>query len=354
MDTNERRPKAKPTGNTARTRSDAPASAQQKVGAEQPRKRKNVENRAQQPAQKPKKPATSRSVRTTKTAPRKRRTTQPQPSQDVVYTQPDPFNKGRFILNLLIVGAVVLALIFGMSIFFKVDLDKVTIAGANKYSEMQIRDASGIKDGDNLLSISEPRIASKIQDALPYVNDVRVGIKLPDTVKIEIVELEVVYSIESVDSGWWLMRADGMIIEKIHEADAGQHTKVLGVKIAAPAQGEMAVAAEEQQETVEGEEETTPVTVIGREQLSAAVSILDLLEDNGIVGEAASVDVTNLADLQIWFGERFQVILGNTSELSYKVRAMKSAIDQMGDYQGGVLDVSFTTWPNEVGYTPFS
>lgn len=342
MDTNERRPKRKPAGNTGRTRSGAASTTKRKATPAQ---------KANQTAAKPQKPAARRTP--VKTAPKRRRPAQPQPSQDVVYTQPDPFNRGRFILNLLIVGAVVLALIFGMSIFFKVDIDKVTVSGANKYTEMQIREASGIKDGDNLLSISEPRIASKLHDALPYVDDVRVGIKLPDTVKIEIVELEVVYAIESVDAGWWLMRSDGVIIEKTNDADAGQHTKVLGIKITAPAQGQKAVAAEEVTEPAEGEE-TTPVTVKGQEQLSAAISILQLLEDNGVIGDAASVDVTNLADLQIWFGDRFQVILGDTLELSYKVRAMKSAIDQMGDYQGGVLDASFTTWPNEVGYTPFS
>ena len=342
MDTNERRPTRKPAGNTGRTRSGAASTTKRKTKPAQ---------KANQTAAKPQKPVARR--KPVKTAPKRRRPAQPQPSQDVVYTQPDPFNRGRFILNLLIVGAVVLALIFGMSIFFKVDIDKVTVSGANKYTEMQIREASGIKDGDNLLSISEPRIASKLHDALPYVDDVRVGIKLPDTVKIEIVELEVVYAIESVDAGWWLMRSDGVIIEKTNDADAGQHTKVLGIKITAPAQGQKAVAVEEVTEPAEGEE-TTPVTVKGQEQLSAAISILQLLEDNGVIGDAASVDVTNLADLQIWFGDRFQVILGDTLELSYKVRAMKSAIDQMGDYQGGVLDASFTTWPNEVGYTPFS
>ena len=349
MDTNERTPKAKPAGQKSRTRSGTAAKPQRKASTGQTRSRKQNEEKTAAPKKKAAQPRKTAA----KTPAKRRRNTQPQPSQDVIYTQPDPFNKGRFILNLLIVGAVVLALIFGMSIFFKVDMDKISISGTNKYHPWQIVEASGIKDGENLLSISEPRIASKIQDALPYVADVRVGIKLPDTVKIEVVELEVVYAIESVDAGWWLMRADGMIIEKTNDADAGQHTKVLGVKITAPAQGQKAIAAEEIPEQSE-EGETVPVTVKGQEQLSTATSILQYLEDNGIVGDAASVDVTNLSDLQLWFGERFQIVLGNASELSYKIRAMKSAMDQMGDYQGGILDVSFTTWPDEVGYTPFS
>ena len=284
-------------------------------------------------------------------APVRRRPAQPKPSPDVVYVQPAPFNRTRFILCLLIVVAVVLAVVFGMSLFFKVDADKITISGAEKYTPWQIREASGIKDGENLFSISEPRISSNIEAALPYVNKVRVGIKLPDTVKIEIEELDVVYSAEATDGSWWLIRSDGYVVEKTNEADAQQHTRLVGVLLETPEQGQQAVA---QQPTQEGEEATVPVTVLASEQLAMALSIAQYLEDSGVIGQAATIDVSDMGDLELWYGEQYQVVLGDGLELSKKIRSMKAAIDQMGDYQSGVLDVSFTIWPNEVGYTPFS
>lgn len=282
----------------------------------------------------------------------KRRPTVKQPSPDVVYTQPAPFNKSRFVLSLLIVAAVVLALIFGMAIFFKVDIEKITVSGTDKYTEWEIVEASGIMDGENLLSISESRISSNIQEALPYVYKVRVGIKLPDTVKIEIEELDVAYAIEAEDGTWWLMRADGYVLEKTSSADAGQHTQILGVKLMTPEQGQQAQAAQPPAEEEDGE--TVPVTVYASEQLSVATTIAQFLEDNGVIGQAASIDVSNIADIQMWYGQRYQIMLGNNMELGYKIRAMKAAIDQMGDYQSGILDVSFTTWTDQVGYTPFS
>ena len=292
-------------------------------------------------------------VRTrTQTTSTRRRQTRNRPSPDVVYVQPAPFNKTRFILCLLIVVAVVLAVIFGMSIFFKVDAEKITVSGVEKYTAWQIREASGIKDGENLLSINEPRISSAIREALPYVNKVRVGIKLPDTVKIEIEELDVVYSAEDVEGDWWLLRSDGYIVEKTNSADAEQFTKLLGIQLTDAAQGQQAVAY--QQVETEEDGETAPVTVRASEQLSTALSIVQYLEDCGVIGDAQSVDVTNMGDLQLWYGDRYQVTLGDSLELSRKIRSMKAAIDQMSDYQSGILDVSFTTWPNEVGYTPFS
>lgn len=272
-----------------------------------------------------------------------------QPSPEVVYTQPAPFNKYRFLLYLATVIAVVLAVLFGMSIFFKVAT--VTVAGNEKYSAWDIRQASGIQDGENLLSISEPKLSSNIRSKLPYIDKVRIGIKLPDTVKIEVVELDVVYAVEATDGSWWLMRSDGALVEKTNDADAGQHTKILGVRITEPEIGQQAVAEQPQQTGEDGE--TIPVTVLASEQLQTAVSIAQFLEGSGVIGEAASIDVEDLGDLELWYGERYQVTLGDTMELGYKIRSMKSVIDQMGDYQSGILDVSFTTWPEEVGYTPF-
>lgn len=279
----------------------------------------------------------------------RRNTAVKKPSPDVVYTQPGPFNKYRFLLYLATVVAVVLAVIFGMSIFFKVDT--VTVTGNEKYTAWDIREASGIQDGENLLSMSEPKISSNITSALPYVDYVRVGIKLPDTVRIEIVELDIVYAVEATDGAWWLMRSDGGIVEKTNSADAEQFTKILGVQITEPVVGEQAVAAQAQHTGEDGE--TLPVTVLASEQLQTAISIAQFLESSGVIGGAASIDVTNPGDLELWYGQRYQVLLGDAMELGYKIRSMKSAIDQMGDYQSGILDVSFTTWPEEVGYTPF-
>lgn len=283
---------------------------------------------------------------------RTRRTTQRQPSPDVVYVQPTPFNKGRFILCIAISVAVVLAVVFGMAIFFKVDADKILVAGNNKYSVAQIVDACGIKDGENLFSVSEARISTCIIDELPYVKHVRVGIKLPDTVKIEIEELEVVYSVEDSGGGWWLIRSDGRVIEQTNSAEAQQHTRLLGIKITEAAIGEPAKAW--QSETVEQEGETVPITIRESERLQTACTILEYMEDNGIIGELASVDVSNLGDIQLWYGEKYQILLGDTLELSYKIRTLRSTLDQMGDYQSGVLDISFTMWPDQVGYTPFN
>ncbi len=270
------------------------------------------------------------------------------PSADVVYTQPGPFNKYRFLLYLATVVAVVLAIVFGMSIFFKVST--VTVTGNEKYTAWDIREASGIQDGENLFSVSEPRVSNAITKKLPYVKKVRVGIKLPDTVKIEIVEYDVVYAVEANDGSWWLMRSDGGLTEKISSADAEQYTKILGITLDKPEAGKSAVAY---QPVSEGEE-TVPITVYASEQLSVSLSIVQYLEGVGVIGGAESINVADMGNLELQFEQRYKVLLGDQMELGHKIRQMKAAIDKMGEYQTGILDVSFTLKPNEVIFTPES
>ncbi len=99
--------------------------------------------------------------------------------------------------------------------------------------------------------------------------------------------------------------------------------------------------------------ELIPVTVTGAQRLATALQILKALEDNDIVGDAKSVDVTQLNEILLWYGSRYEVHLGDNTKLDYKIACMNDAILQMSDYQTGILDISFTTWPDQVGYTPF-
>lgn len=296
-------------------------------------------------------PVKSASPQTPRRRERKQRT-----GPEVVYTQPGPFNRNRFLLHLLSIVAVVLALTFGISLFFTVK--QVEVYGAQKYTPWQIREASGIKEGENLLGVSEARISSLIEDNLPYVNKVRVKVKLPDTVCIQIEELDVVYSVASEDGQWWLIRSDGRVVDQTNAAEAEGYTKLEGVLLSAPQIGEAALAAEAVQDATAPDGETLPVTVTGGQRLRTAISIMEFLESNNVIGTVTGINVENLNDLQLWYADRFEVLLGTEKDLGYKISAMRSAVEQMGEYQSGVLDVSFSvdtgSGEKEVIYTPFS
>lgn len=269
----------------------------------------------------------------------------------LVYTQPKVFNRNRFILRLATVFAIVLALLFALSIFFRVET--VNVAGVTKYNAYDVFEASGITKGEYLLSLSKSRISSKILQKLPYVYSVRIGISLPDTVNIEVEELAVVYSISAKDGSYWLMDSRGKVLEKVSAAQATTYTRIEGIYLASPIEGQMAVAYEDPPDTTLPEGVTAPVTVSAQERLEAAIAVLVQMERNGIMGQAVSVNAEKITDLGFWYKDQYQVQLGDSSDLEYKMKLIKAAIDQMGDYRNGMLDVSFTIRPDEVIYTPF-
>lgn len=276
----------------------------------------------------------------------------------VTYTQPAPFNLNKLLLQLTVVIAVVLAVVIGLSVFFKVE--RVVVYGNNAYSAWTIQEASGIEGGENLLSFGRTRACGKIITGLPYVKNVRIGIKLPDTVNIYIEEFDVSYAIEDANKGWWLMTSTGKIAEQIDKASSYSYTKVEGVQILGPVVGEQAVALEvfepeatESSDETDASEATAPlVTVTANDRLQAALLILSTLEKNDIVGEVASVNVSSLYNLELQYGQRYQVKLGTTSDMEKKIGQMKKAVAQLNDYQTGILDISYVTWPDGPFYTP--
>lgn len=287
-------------------------------------------------------------------SPRRRPSADSRPEREqgvqIQYTPAKPFNRNRFLLHLATVAAVVLAIVLGMSIFFKVE--QVTVSGAEKYTPWEIKEASGIQNGDGLLGLNRAKISAQIRARLPYVQTVRVGIKLPDTVNIEITERTVVYAIEDTSAAWWLLDANGRILGSTDAATAKDHTQILNVKIQNPVIGEQAVAAEQILETTD---ETTPTLppVSPKTRLAAAVLVLTALEKNGVMGNIDAVDVLAPNAMTLLYESRYQVTLGDTSRLDYKIRMMRAAIEKMGQYESGYLDVSFTVYPNEVQHRPF-
>lgn len=285
-------------------------------------------------------------------AERKRKRAQMHDTPAVIYTAPQPFNRNRLFVQLLTVTAVVAALIMGLSVFFKVKT--ITVSGAEKYSAWAVREASGIQEGDKLLTFSIPRASGQIIAQLPYVDKVRIGIKLPDTVNIYIEELDVAYAIKDSTGTWWLMTSDGRMVEQTNSGVAASHTQVLGVTVDNPIVNEKAVATEDIPTETDASGELIPVTVTGAQRLSSALQILKALEANDIVGEAASVDVSRLDDIILWYGTRYQVNLGNTDKMEHKIACMNDTILQLSDFETGVLDITFTTFQDQVGYTPFA
>ena len=271
--------------------------------------------------------------------------------EETVYKDAKPVNISRFLIRIATVMAVVLAVVFGMSIFFKAE--KIEVAGAEKYTVSQVQEASGIMKGTNLLTLNKGQVAGNILAKLPYIKEIRVGIRLPDTVVIHVVEAAVAYAAADASGTWWTLNCDGKIMEKINASTSGSYPRILGVRLDDPAVGKIAVAHENATSAPDDGEASAPVTVYDWERLAAALSIAKEMEKNGVIGEIATIDVTDMGEIEVWYGQRFQILLGENTELSKKIFYVVRAISQLDRYQTGIVDASFTTWPDEIYHREF-
>ena len=278
---------------------------------------------------------------------KKKRPPQKKPLPEVTYTPPAPINRKKLLSRLATVFAAALALFLGCTVFFRVK--DVVVTGTERYTAWTVREASGIEEGESLLAFGKTKAAGRIMEKLRYVRIVRIGVTLPDTVNIHIQELDVVYGVQDAQDGWWLLSCDGKVVEKTNETKARESTVLKGFRLSKPTVGESAVAQEP-----EATESTVLIT--DQERLEAALSVITQLERNEILGEAASVDVTDPSNIQLWYQDDYQVLLGDPDRMDEKIMMMTRVIrqhQQEGGYQSGVLDITLTNTPDGVEYTPF-
>lgn len=336
-------PKAQPRRRTA---AKAPAKATGKA-QEQPRRRT-----AAQAAPAPDRAERKRRTAKLRQAPKPQQRVIRRPKEEipaVVYTPPKPLRRGRFVLKLASMAAVVLAVFLGLSVFFRVET--VEVAGAEKYTPWMVMEASGIAEGDALLGISEGRVASRIITNLPYVDKVKVHKTLPGTVTIEITELQVTYAIEDENGAWWLISAGGRAVEQVTAQKAAGYTRVEGLAIQSP-QPDQTVQAMPGRIIDPGE--GTAVTQEQSDadaQLAALVEIMTALESSRVIGEVSVIDVTDVGDLRLEYPQLLTVRLGGTERLDYKISYMAAAVEQLAQNQSGELDLTLE-YTEDAVFTP--
>lgn len=228
-------------------------------------------------------------------------------------------NTGFFIRFLTMI-AIVLAVSVGIILFFKINV--ISVQGNSIYSQQEIMDACGLEPGDNLVTISKSSIAGKIIAALPYVEQVRIARVLPDTVVISVKESDVAFTVLDETGGSWLINSSGKVLEQVDAAAAAEHPVIKGLTAVSPK-----ISANLQAEPAES--------------MTVATQLLNELEGTGLLSKISSINVEKTYDIELWYGDQYQIKLGGSDDLTYKITYLVAVLDQLDDYQTGVIDLTF-------------
>ena len=224
---------------------------------------------------------------------------------------------------------IIVAIIFTMSVFFKVS--KIEVSGNNKYTKEEIISASGIHTGDNLFFINRIGAGSRIVVKLPYIDSVKITRSLPNSVTITVEESKAAACIEANGEIWSISRT-GKFLGKLSEKDAALLAQVKGLSVGEAQVGELISVSEDE-----------------KPKLNYLLDILYQLQARSLVDKVANINMTDVSDVSFEYDERFVVKLGENNNTEYKFGKLLSAISQLKADDAGTLELSDS---NKVTFRP--
>lgn len=236
-------------------------------------------------------------------------------------------NRGRFgflykLLSVLLICAAILA---GCVVFFRVDT--IVVTGQVRYTEEEIIAVAGVERGENLFRLNKIRISNEILRELPYVFDVSITRKWPDTLLIHVSETAPAAAIQG-GGAWWLMDARCKLLARGDAALPEERPEVLGLTPLVPAVGTRLAVDEAE-----------------RGKLESLKQLLLALHDHGLSDQVTSfIDLTANNEICFGFGENLSVVVPMNTDFDQKIYALRRVQETYAEQQmelRGTLDLTY-------------
>lgn len=237
---------------------------------------------------------------------------------------------GRLLRPLSVLLAAV-AVVAALTLFFKVD--KIEVTGSSRYQAEEIIAASGVERGDNLILLDRRKTARRLYTELPYITQVQVTPKFPDTLLVEVTEVQAIASIQGAGT-YWLLSAKGKLLEPADETAAADYLPISGVEAVSPAVSHVLELPED-----------SPLT---RERLAA---LLEALESRGMLARADGLDLSDRDILVLGYDGRFQVEMFYDADFDFKLHCLQEAVELLEPNERGILRMTMQD-DNEARFIP--
>ena len=219
------------------------------------------------------------------------------------------------VLSMLVIcGCLVAAL----TLFFRVNT--IVVTGTQRYTQDQVTEASGVTAGDNLFLLNKYDVAAAIRTALPYVDEIRISRKLPDTLLIDIKECGT--PVAAVQDGYaWLVSPSGRIVEQLSADEASGYATLTGCQLLAPSVGTSLALATEY-----------------ATQQTSLLRLLAALEDEDMMGDVNAIHLGDASTLNMDYLDRFTVEMPyGADDYGWLMQVLKIAVGQLETNQTGTI-----------------
>lgn len=231
----------------------------------------------------------------------------------------------KTVLSFIIILGIILALciVLSLTVLFKTQVFEVT--GNTKYTEEEIVQASGLSKGENIFLAPKSLAAKRIINQYPYVEKVDIGIRVPDTITINVTEAVESYLVWVSETEYLVVSSEGRILNKVESPQSVKLPIFIGPGVVSTEIGKY----------VEYEDEKV---------LNIINEISTVFSENGYEG-ITEINASDSAKLTFTYDNRILVKLGLPENLDYKIRTAMTIIEEKIDINGsktavGELDVS--------------
>ncbi len=161
-----------------------------------------------------------------------------------------------------------------------------------------------MKSGANMYLLNKYDIVRSITRELPYIEDIRVNRKLPDTLLIEVHESGRPFALVQ-DGSAWLISAGGKIVDQLPEREAGQYGRISGCQLLAPSVGTTLALATEY-----------------ASQQSSLLDLLNALENAGLTENVDGIRLDELSYLKMDYIGRFTVRIAYGADYEWELKKL--------------------------------
>ena len=222
------------------------------------------------------------------------------------------------LYKLLTLVVVCAAAVLALTLFFKVE--SVEVTGNSRYSAQEIQDACGVSLGDNLYLLSKPDMVQRLHQQLPYIDEVRITRRLPNTLCVQVTEFTTVYAVEQ-EGTVWLLTSGGKIVETA--AERGDTPLIDGCELLAPSLGgdvSFALELQNRQESL--------------------FALLTALESAELTGAVRAIHLGDPTVLSMDYTERYTVEMPYGADYPRLLRYLTLVIEELETNLTGVIDLT--------------
>ncbi len=228
--------------------------------------------------------------------------------------------RGRYAFLWKLFGFLVAAaaMVAAVTLFFR--MDHIVVSGNERYSEQEVLAASGLSTGGNLYFLNKYDVKEAIFAQLPYVEEVKINRKLPDTLLIELRECKAVAGI-AADESVWLISDQGKLLEQTDAPPEGC-PRVKGVELIDPTPSKPMNLGEE-----------------GAYRGGVALTLLRAAADRNMRDKIGEIDLSDDTALSFTYLGRFAVRFPWTADVDYKLESLSTVVEYLEENETGRIDL---------------